>query len=84
MGYAEILQIVGALIILIAYWAMESGRIGPHSRTYLWLNIAGSALLGALAIAEQLWGFLLLEVAWTGISVRALIRTMSGRAPTSA
>lgn len=74
MGVSELMQVVGALIILVAYWAMESGRIGPHSLPYLWLNISGSVLLGVLAVMEQLWGFLLLEIAWTGISIRALLK----------
>jgi len=74
VGVFELLQVAGAVIILVAYWAMESGRIGPHSAVYLWLNIAGSVLLGAIAIIGQLWGFLLLEIAWTGISIRSLLK----------
>lgn len=83
MGSSEILQVVGALIILVAYWAMESGRISPHSPQYLWLNIAGSVLLGLLAVMDELWGFLLLEIAWTGISVRGLTKAYRGGAAES-
>lgn len=70
---AEALQIVGALIILAAYWAMHTGRVNARSLSYLWLNIIGSLILAVLAVIEELWGFLLLEAAWTAIAAHGLL-----------
>ena len=64
----QIISIVGALLILSAYGANQLGRLGPDRLSYSLLNLAGSAILAAIAIAEQQWGFLLLEGVWVVVS----------------
>ena len=75
----QVVQIVGALLILVAYAAAQFGAMDQHSRTYLVLNLVGSAILAGLALHEQLWGFLLLEAVWAVVSFWGLVQVLRGR-----
>jgi hypothetical protein len=76
----QVVQVVGALLILAAFAALQAGRIDPNSRLYLTLNLVGSAILAVLALYEDQWGFLLLETAWAIVSAWSLLNVMRGRA----
>jgi hypothetical protein len=78
---AQAVQIVGALLILLAYGAAQFGLLDQHSRVYLVLNLVGSAVLAVLAWHEKQWGFLLLEGVWALVSLWGLIQVLRGRAP---
>lgn len=75
----QLVQIVGALLILVAYAAAQFGAMSQHSRAYLVLNLVGSAVLAVLAFHEELWGFLLLEAVWAAVSLWGLIQLARGR-----
>jgi hypothetical protein len=64
----QVIQIIGALLILAAYAAVQFDRMETTSRTYLTLNLAGSAILTVLAVASSQWGFVLLESVWAIVS----------------
>ncbi|HET6997613.1 MAG TPA: hypothetical protein VFI03_03405 [Solirubrobacterales bacterium] len=68
----QLIQIVGALLILTAFAAVQFERMRPSSRTYLTLNLVGSAILAVLALIESQWGFLLLEGVWAIVSAWGL------------
>lgn len=76
---AQIVQVVGALLILAAFAALQFGRMRADSRTYLVLNLVGSVVLAALALHEEQWGFLLLEVVWAVVSAWSLVQLLRGR-----
>ena len=80
----QVVQIVGALLILVAYAAAQFGAMDQHSRTYLVLNLVGSVILAGLALHEELWGFLLLEAVWSVVSLWGLIQVLRGRPLSSA
>jgi hypothetical protein len=70
----QVVQIVGALLILAAFAAAQFGKLDVEAKSYLWLNLVGSAILAALAWHERQWGFLLLETVWAIVSAYSLIR----------
>ncbi|MFL5833496.1 MAG: hypothetical protein ACJ76B_05910 [Solirubrobacterales bacterium] len=70
----QAIQIVGALLILAAFTAVQLDRMRPDSRLYLALNLAGSAILTVLAVAAAQWGFVLLEGVWAIVSAWGLLR----------
>lgn len=75
----QLVQVVGALLILVAFGAVQFERMRPDSRLYLGLNLLGSAILAVLAVAGAQWGFVLLESVWAVVSAwglgKALLQT---------
>ena len=61
----QVIQIIGAVLILVAYTAGLTGRWDSESLPYLWLNLVGAAILAVIAAITENWGFLLLEGVWT-------------------
>ena len=70
----QVVQVAGALLILLAFAAAQFGKLDVESKVYLWLNLVGSLVLAALAWHERQWGFLLLETVWAIVSAYGLIR----------
>lgn len=70
----QVIQIVGALLILAAFAAVQFERMRPDSRLYLTLNLLGSAILAVLAVMAAQWGFVLLEGIWAIVSAWGLSR----------
>jgi hypothetical protein len=77
----ELIQVVGAIVILLAFGALQFGRLGAHSRPYLTLNLVGSVVLSAVALVESDWGFLLLEGVWAVVSLWSLVQVLRGAQP---
>ncbi|MYW65520.1 hypothetical protein GTY65_15840 [Streptomyces sp. SID8379] len=71
----------GSVLILLAFLLAQAGRMDPAAWSYLWLNLAGSALTAGDALHEKQWGFLLLEGAWMIVSAVSLINKARGRTP---
>ncbi|MGI9020059.1 MAG: CBU_0592 family membrane protein [Solirubrobacterales bacterium] len=74
----SVVQVAGALLILAAFGAQQTGRLRADSRVYLVLNLVGAAILAALAWYDEQWGFLLLEGVWTLVSAWSLWRLARG------
>jgi hypothetical protein len=77
----QVVQVIGALLILAAYAAAQFGWLDQYSLSYLILNLIGSAILAVLAWYEDQWGFLLLETVWALVSAWSLYRVLRGAEP---
>ena len=69
---SQVLQVLGALAVLVAFIAVQRGALEPRSSIALVLNLLGASLLACLAFAGHQWGFLLLEGSWAGVSLAGL------------
>jgi len=76
-------SLLGAALILAAYAAHQAGRMSPDSLVYHALNALGGLVLCVVAVDASQAGFIVLEVAWTAISLVALVRT-ARRGPSGA
>ena len=76
---ADLLQLLGALLILVPFAALQLGRTSAASTRYLVPNLVGSLVLAALALDESQWGFLLLETVWALVSAWGLLAVARGR-----
>jgi hypothetical protein len=72
----QVIQVIGALLILAAFTAVQLDRMRPDSRLYLALNLVGSAILAVLAVLSSQWGFVLLEGVWAIVSGWGLVRAL--------
>ena len=70
----DLVQIAGALLILVPFTWAQLGELRPETVTYLAPNVAGSGLLASVAASTGQWGFLTLEVTWAIVSLLALLR----------
>jgi hypothetical protein len=76
----QIVSVLGALAILLAYAANQFRLIGPMNLSYALLNFVGSLVLAVVAVIEVQWGFILLEVVWALVSLWGIITILRGSA----
>jgi hypothetical protein len=77
----QAISVAGSLLILAAYAGHQRGLIDRTHSAYNWMNFIGALVLTVIAFRAQQWGFVLLEGAWTVISVPPLIRPRPSRPP---
>jgi hypothetical protein len=77
----QLLQLVGAILVLAGFTLAQVRVLDPQSLAYLLLNAVGAAILATLALIGEQWGFLLLEGVWTIVSVAGLVARWASRAP---
>lgn len=84
MAVEEIVQIVGALLVLFGFVLAQLDLLDQRSYTYLIPNAIGSAAMAATAVLTREWGFVLLEGVWALVSIVAIggrIRDADALAP---
>ncbi len=70
----QLIAVLGAVLVLAAYFAYQRGWLSRRHRSYHLLNLVGASCLAWVAILDQRWGFILVEVAWALLSVPGSIR----------
>jgi hypothetical protein len=80
----QLVQVVGALLILSGFVLAQFRVLDPQSFWYLVVNLAGSAILTVDAWRQDQWGFFLLELVWAVVSAWGLTQLVRGRQPTAA
>lgn len=74
----QIISVVGAVMILVAYAGNQRGWMGRASVWYNLLNLVGSGLLAWIAIRDRRVGFIFLESAWALLSIPPLLSMRRG------
>jgi hypothetical protein len=70
-------QLCGAMLILVAYVGHQLKWMNPARPLYNIMNGVGSGILGVYAFWPRFQaGFVVLEVAWTAISIYAFSRAL--------
>ena len=67
-------SVVGAVLILLAFFCLQRGWWTSNERRYLWSNLIGATVLAWVAVYEQLLGFVLLEAIWAAVSLASIMR----------
>ena len=75
----QLIELVGAVLILTAFVLAQFGRLATASPSYMALNFVGSAVLAFVAAVDGDVGFLLLEGVWAMVSGFAIARFLLRR-----
>ena len=78
--FDQLVSLLGAILILAAYLALQRGWLPRESRFYNALNFVGSGLLTYVAIKDGKAGFIILEAAWALLSVPGMIKRTTQKA----
>jgi hypothetical protein len=70
----QVISVVGAIMILGAYFAFQRGWLERGHRSFHALNLVGSGLLTIVAVADGRIGFIVLEGVWALISIPGTIK----------
>lgn len=70
----QIISLVGAFLVLLAYLANSKDWLSPQDTTYNLLNLAGGLLLFWVALVDRRAGFMVLELTWALIAVPPLLK----------
>jgi ABC-type Na+ efflux pump permease subunit len=73
-AYFNTVGLVGVVMMVIAFFLLQAGKMTPQTPIYLWLN-----LIGALAVMVSLYRFwnlssFVIECFWAGISLYGLVK----------
>jgi hypothetical protein len=77
----QVVSVLGALAILVAYAANQFGWIKPSQLSYTLANFAGAGILTAVAIVDRQAGFVLLQGAWALVSLVGIVTILRGARP---
>lgn len=75
----QIVSLVGALAVLGAFVADQFGWITPSRLSYALANFVGAGLLTVVAVVDRQAGFILLQGAWTLISLGGAVAILRRR-----
>jgi hypothetical protein len=76
MNYNDIIGSVGVAIILMAYFLHTEKLIRNNGTLYFVLNVIGAGLACYASLLIHYWPFVILEGAWTLVSIYGLMKTM--------
>ncbi len=79
MTYTDWIGFIGVSILLVAYFLNLTNKIKKDGNAYLLLNIIGASIACAASVLLHYLPFIILEAAWTLISVYSLYKFYSSR-----
>ncbi|MFT5165697.1 MAG: hypothetical protein ACI8P3_000925 [Saprospiraceae bacterium] len=74
MNVIDLIGFIGVSLILIAYFLNLNNKLDTGNIKYILLNLIGAILACLASVLMEYYPFVLLEGAWTLVSVVALIR----------
>jgi len=77
--FYQIISLIGAILILVAYGALQLNRLAPETITFQTLNLFGGIFLCITAVTLRQYGFILVEGLWAVLSVVGLWRVVTRR-----
>jgi hypothetical protein len=77
----QLISLLGAFLVLLAYFANNRGWLGPRDRSYNLMNLVGGLLLLWVAVVDRRAGFMVLELTWALIAIPPLFRPRGREAP---
>ncbi len=71
----DLIGLAGVIVILIAYYLLNMGKLSAFSLKYQWLNLLGAiGIIFSLLFSFNISSFVM-EVAWVFVSLLGIYRT---------
>lgn len=80
---ADVMGILGVILLLIAYFYLNTNRLTSLHLSYQWLNFFGSAFILISLCFQWNTASVLIESAWIGISAIGLYRIIQVKSSSS-
>ena len=77
--FYQLMSVTGAVLVLIAFGCLQTGKLDRRDRWFNILNFVGSMMLGLVAVHDRRWGFIGLEFIWAALSVPPLFQKRPAR-----
>jgi hypothetical protein len=74
MNLIQIFSLIGAGLILLAFYNVTQEKWPPTAQIALITNALGAGILLVTASLERQYGFIVLEFVWTAVSLWGLIK----------
>ncbi len=71
----QLMSILGAVLVLVGFGALQTGKLDRRDRWFNVLNFVGSILLGIVAVHDRRYGFIALEFIWAAFSLPPLLQS---------
>jgi hypothetical protein len=78
MAY-QLISVIGAVLILVAYAALQLNRLHAETVAFQMLNLFGGIFLCITAVSLRQYGFILVEGLWAILSAVGLWRVVTRR-----
>ena len=79
LAWYDVVGLAGTLAILAAFFLLQAGRLAGNSLRYQLLNLFGAAGILVSLLGSFNLSVFLLEVAWVGVSLYGIVRTLRAR-----
>ncbi|MGN6147235.1 MAG: CBU_0592 family membrane protein [Rhizomicrobium sp.] len=70
---------VGALVVVLAYWANQADRLPSHDWRFPAANLGGSILILVSLYDAWNWPSVVIELFWATISIYGLLRARAAQ-----
>jgi uncharacterized protein with PQ loop repeat len=79
MDFADWIGFIGVSILLLAFLLNLQKKISQNSHAYILMNLLGAGLACVASILIEYVPFIILEGAWTFVSLISLIKVMQSK-----
>ncbi|HAQ71838.1 hypothetical protein N9A49_00645 [Salibacteraceae bacterium] len=73
MNLTDWIGTVGVFVLLLAYFLVALNVIDSKGLAYILLNLVGAVVAGFASYFLNYWPFIILEGAWTAVSLYSLV-----------
>ena len=74
LAWYDAVGTLGVILILLAYFLLQTGRWASHALNYLIVNLVGSFLIAISLLYDFNLSAFLIEIAWIAISLYGVVR----------
>lgn len=76
MDFIQIVSLIGAMLCLIPFAAVQLDKLKSDDLSYILMNFFGGTTLAIVAVIQVEYGFILMEGVWATVSFYALTKKL--------